>query len=288
MKTRRTFALAALSLGPALALLILFFVIPIASTIKTSLLTYDPARAAIPPVTFQNYLAFFTNPLYQSVLFRTVRIALLVTVVLLCVGYPLAFYMVGASSRARSVLTIVILSPLLVSVIARSYAWLVILSPSGLVNRLLLAAGLIEKPLKMMYTEGAIVVGLAYVLLPYMVLSIDAALRLVDPRLESAARSLGASPPAAFLKITLPLSMPGVVSGSVIVFALSASAFVTPAMLGGSSNKVVASVLYEQTLVFFNQPFSSAIAISFLILNAVLITLYSRLTAARRTVALAA
>lgn len=285
MKNKRAIIAATLLL-PAAFMLIFFFVVPIGRTINTSLLHYDPVNIAVGPITLDNYLSFLGTGYYQGVLFRTLEIAFWATVSTLVIGYLVSLYMAKATSRTRSVLTVFLLAPLMVNVIALSYAWLVVLSPSGLINRLLLSVGLIHEPLKMMYTKGAVIVGLGYVFLPYMVLSIDAAMRLIDPRLELAAKSLGASSWIAFWKIRLPLSMPGVVSGSLMVFALSASSFITPALLGGSSNTVIANVLYDQTLVFFNAPLSSAIAIAFVFLNLILIGFYSHITRSRHSVAM--
>ncbi len=288
MKTQHHFRpVSLLLLLPVLLFLIFFFVMPVSYAVRTSFLTYDPANVAVLPVTLSNYVEFLGNPVYLNILARTFKLAFIVTITLLLIGYPVALYLSRASSSARGLLFLVILAPLLVSVIARSYAWLIILSPSGLINRALIAVGLIHQPVKLIYTETAIVIGLTYVFLPYMVLSIDAALRLINPQLELAARSLGASKLSAFWHVTLPLSMPGIISGSVIVFALSASSFITPALLGGSFNRVLASLVYEQTLVLFNQPFGSAIAVSFLVINIVLLAVYTRITRTHRTAILA-
>jgi putative spermidine/putrescine transport system permease protein len=276
-----------LLLLPVTLLLILFFVLPVANVIRTSFLTFDIGARAVLPLTQENYIAFFSNATYMNILTRTIRIAAVVTSLLLFIGYPLALYLSRASPSARGMIFLVILAPLLISVIARSYAWLVILAPSGLINQILMGAGLARDPAKLMYTEGAIVIGLAYICLPYMVLSIDAAIRLIDPRLELAAQSLGSSSLSVFWHVTLPLSMPGLVSGSVIVFALSASSYITPALLGGSFNRVLSSLVYEQTMVIFNQPFGSAIAISFMIITTVLIGTYMRITRRHRTAILA-
>jgi putative spermidine/putrescine transport system permease protein len=161
----------------------------------------------------------------------------------------------------------------------------VILGPSGLVNSLLLSLSVTAAPFRLLYTEGAIDIGLTHVLLPYMVLSIDAALSQFDRRLISAARSLGASPLATFRRVVWPLALPGVLSGSLLVFALASSAFVTPSMLGGGHNRVVPSLIFEQTLVLFDRPLASAIAVSFLAGIVVLLTLY--LQSSSRSVATA-
>jgi putative spermidine/putrescine transport system permease protein len=167
--------------------------------------------------------------------------------------------------------TLVIAAPLLISVIARTFGWIVVLGPNGLANALFHALGLVTDPVPLLFTEAAIVVGLVHVLLPYMVLSIAASLEAIDGSLVRAARSLGASPRVAFLRVTLPLSLHGLIAGSLIVFALSSASFVTPAILGGSQLKVTSSLVYQQTLVLFNWPFGGAIAMIMLALTSILI-----------------
>jgi putative spermidine/putrescine transport system permease protein len=270
---------------PALALITVLFVAPFLWTVVSSFLTYSATHAATLPLTAANYIEFLHDPSTPTIVLRTLRVSLITTVACLLLGYPVAGYLALCGPRMRSAITVVLLTPLLISVVARTYGWSVILGPSGLVNSLLLSLSVTAAPFRLLYTEGAIDIGLTHVLLPYMVLSIDAALSQFDRRLISAARSLGASPLATFRRVVWPLALPGVLSGSLLVFALAASAFVTPSMLGGGHNRVVPSLIFEQTLVLFDRPLASAIAVSFLAGIVVLLALY--LQSSSRSVATA-
>jgi putative spermidine/putrescine transport system permease protein len=169
-----------------------------------------------------------------------------------------------------------ILAPLLVSVVVRSFGWLVILGPNGLINSTLTGLGVVDEPLRLLYTETAIVLGLTHVFLSFMVLSIAAALDRIDPALIRAAQNLGASPRQAFRRIVLPLSLPGVAAGCLIVFTLSTSAFITPALLGGPRVKVMSFLAYQQSLLLTDWPYGSAIAFILLALSGGAVLLYLR------------
>ena len=179
--------------------------------------------------------------------------------------------------RRRAYLTLVILAPLLISVVVRSFGWLVILGPNGLVNSALRGLGLIDEPLRLLYTETAIALGLVHVFLSFMVLSVAAALGRIDPAVLRAAASLGAGPIRTFLRVVLPLSLPGVAAGSVIVFTLSASAFITPALLGGPRVKVMSYLAYQQTMLLSDWPYGAAIALVLLAMTSAGVLVYLRL-----------
>lgn len=231
--------------------------------------------------TFTNYTRFLSDDFYLGVLGRTVRLALITVVISGVIGYVVALQLVRLRPRARAALTLLIAAPLLISVIARTFGWIVILGPNGLVNRVLQAVGITSDPLPLLFNEPAIVVGLVHVLMPYMVLSIAASLERIDPALVRAASSLGASPVVAFARVTLPLSLPGLVAGSLIVFALASASFVTPAILGGSQLKVTSALVYQQSLVLLNWPFSGAIAVILLSVSSVFIVASARWTGGR-------
>jgi putative spermidine/putrescine transport system permease protein len=171
---------------------------------------------------------------------------------------------------------VAVLSPLLVSAITRTFGWFILLAPTGLVNRAIVGLGLADRPVKLIYSETGIVIGLTHVLAPFMILAIYAALQRRNPALVSAAQTLGAGPVRTFLAITLPLSLPGIVAGSVVVFTLSMSAFVTPAILGGTRVRVVAYLIYEEFLLSLNWPFGAALALLLVLITAVVVIVYNR------------
>ena len=190
-----------------------------------------------------DFADFFTDPFYLNILWVTFRVSLISTAISLILGYPAAYYMARTKSRMRQVMMIVILFPFLVSAVVRSYGWMVILGNNGLLNQLLLALGLIQSPLKILNTETAVIIGMIHLLIPYMVLSLVGVLQSIDPNVEYAAYSLGASPFWTFLKVIFPLSLPGIISGCVLVFTMSMTSYVTPKLLGGSKFRMMATMV---------------------------------------------
>jgi putative spermidine/putrescine transport system permease protein len=228
-------------------------------------------------LTLFNYRRFLLDTYYLGVLLTTLKLSLLVTLAALVTGYPVAAYLTRARPRERAVLMLLIVSPLLVSLVIRSFGWVIVLGPRGLVNAVLLGLGLVTAPVKLLYTETAVVVGLTHVFYPFMVLAVYSALRTIDPAVVRAARNLGASPAQTFWWVTLPLSVPGILAGSLIVFALSVSSFVTPTLLGGPWVKVVAYLVWEQNLVVLDWGFAAAIAVILLLVTALVMVAYNQL-----------
>jgi putative spermidine/putrescine transport system permease protein len=265
-----------LLLFPPLAVFLVLFLVPLANLFALSFFGFDRVTGHLGGFTLENYAKFLRDPFYLEILGRTLKLGLLATLAALVLGYPVAFHLSRAGGRTRAYLMLGILAPLLISVVVRSFGWLVILGPNGLVNSTLARLGLIEAPLRLLYTETAIVVGLTHVFLSFMVLSIAAALDRIDPALIRAAQNLGASPLHAFLRVSLPLSLPGVAAGCLIVFTLSTSAFITPALLGGPRVKVMSFLAYQQTLLLTDWPYGSAIAFILLTLTGAVVLLYLR------------
>jgi len=265
-----------LLLALPLAVFVGFFLAPLASLFVLSFFGFDRVTGQLGGVTLSNYTKFLGDPFYLAILWRTLKIGLLVTAVALALGYPVAYYLSRARGRRRAYLMLGILAPLLVSVVVRSFGWLVILGPNGLINSTLVTLGVIDGPLRLLYTETAIVVGLTHVFLSFMVLSIAAALDRIDPALIRAAQNLGANGRQTFLRIVLPLSLPGVAAGGLIVFTLSTSAFITPALLGGPRVKVMSFLAYQQTLLLSDWPYGSAIAFILLALSGGAVLIYLR------------
>jgi putative spermidine/putrescine transport system permease protein len=228
--------------------------------------------------TLYQFVKFFGDSYYLELLWQTLNIAGLTTLFCLLIGYPFALHMWRAGRRERQVLRLIVLSPLLISFVVLNFGWLIILAPQGVVNSVVTGLGLSNQPLTLLYTKGAVIAGLVHVHLPFMILSIENGLETIRPDLVRAASSLGATRSRQFLHIILPLSAAGVVSGCLITFATTASAFVTPVLLGGAWVKTLASVAYQQIMVNLDIPFGSAIAIILLLLTGLLTFALVRLT----------
>ncbi len=261
------FGVAAL-LVPAVILYVVLFVWPLLNTVWSSL---TPNSV----FSFDSYTAFFHSPFYRSVLWRSIRISLITTVATAIIGYPIATYLSQPSRRGRSVVTLLVIAPMLVSAVVRSYGWIIILGPNGLLDSVLSLVGLSSSSTHLLYTETGVIIALTHVFLPFMVLAITGTLQQIDPAMARASQSLGASGLQTFLRVTLPLSMPGVTAGSVIVFCLSASGFVTPALVGGSTIPVMPYLVYTQGMLTLNWPFASAVAIILLVVTALITALYN-------------
>jgi putative spermidine/putrescine transport system permease protein len=267
-----------LLIGPVLFGFLLFFAIPILYLFASSVNRLDTATyKVVQRFTLFNYQRFLFDAFYFGSLLTTLKISLLVTLVCLVAGYPAAIHLARAPARERDLIMLVLISPLVVSLVIRTFGWLIVLGPSGLVNAVLVGLGLVSRPVKLMYTQTAIVIGLAHVFYPFMVLAIYSALKNVDPDVTRAAQNLGADRMQAFRRVTLPLSVPGMVAGSLIVFALSVSSFVTPSLLGGPWVKVVAFLIWEQNVAILDWPFAAAIAVILLAVTALIMIVYNRL-----------
>jgi putative spermidine/putrescine transport system permease protein len=264
--------------GPVLALFLFFFAVPIIILFALSFERVDTATfEMVDAFTLHNYTRFLFDRFYLEVLGVTLRISVVVTLLTVVTGYPVAVYLVRAGARERAILMLLVVSPLLVSLVIRSFGWVIVLGPQGLVNAVLLGLGVVDRPVKLMYTETAVVIGLAHVFYPFMVLAVYGTLQRIDPAVVRAATNLGASPLVAFWRVTLPLSVPGILAGSLIVFALSVSSFVTPALLGGPWVKVVAYLVWEQNLIVLDWGFAAAIAVILLAVTAGIMLAYNRL-----------
>jgi putative spermidine/putrescine transport system permease protein len=260
----------ALLLGVPVAYLIAFFLVPFGSVIASSLTTKEGAA------TLANFGRVVTDTYYWETLMLSFKLALWTTLVVLAIGYPLAYTMTfNVKSRTwRRIIFIIVVTPLFTSSIVRAFGWLVLLGRRGFVNETMVWLNLAEKPLQLLYNEFGIVVGLTYIMVPFMVLTVASVLQNLEAALLDAARDLGATPFVAFLKVTLPLSLPGVVAGSLIVFTLSVSAYVTPSILSGGKRTVMSMLIYQQYNTVFDFHFGGALAVVLLISTLILIAVY--------------
>ena len=256
MERRKQAILLAL---PASLALLFFFILPMVYILIRTLTENGTA----------DFTEFFTDPFYLDILWTTIRVSLVSTAVSLLLGYPTAYYMARTTSRLKQAMVIVILFPFLVSAVVRSYGWMVILGTNGLLNQLLLGLGLISEPLKLLNTEAAVIIGMIHLLIPYMILSLVGVLQSIDPNVEYAAYSLGASPMTTFRKVVFPLSTPGIISGCVLVFTMSMTSYVTPKLLGGSKFRMMATMVVQEINVNFD--WGAASAISYILLAVILV-----------------
>ena len=278
----RTEAVPYLLLAPNVLWLALFMAGAIVMLGSISLHVYQAGKGILDEWSLENYTTFLGDPFYRDVLWRTLALGALTTAGCLLLGFPLAFLLSRLRGMRRSVLYFVLLLPLLTSAVVRTFGWMILLGNNGFINRSLIALGIVDDPVKMMYSMTGIVIALVEVLLPFMVLALDAALLNIDPHLYEAAQNLGARKARVFLRVTLPLVLPGIVSGSVLVFTLAVSAFVTPSLIGGPRIKLMATLIYQQSMGLLNWPFGGAIAFVMLFTILALFVLTFRLTARSR------
>lgn len=273
---RRPEAVAWLIL-PTLLLFVVFFALPMGVMALMSVMTDNPFVAPDVSFTTRHYERLVGDAFHFEVLATTLKLGLYTTVAALLVGYPLAHLMARMRSRLGHVLLLVaVLAPLLTGVVVRTYAWMTLLSDRGVVNSILTDLGLIGAPLPLMYNELGIVVALVHIYVPFMVLTLVGVIGRIDERLEEAARSLGASRLRAFAEVTLPLSLPGILAGSLLVFALSISAYVTPILMGGFQVMTLPILIYQQVSASFNLSFAAALGLILLSVSIVLVIGYNQ------------
>ena len=267
----------ALFILPSVLLFALFFFLPIGLMAVMSVLTGNPVVMPKVAFTTRHYARIVDDPYYLEVIWTTIRIGLITTLVALLIGYPLAHWMARIKSRTgHALLLMAVLAPMLTGIVVRTFAWMTLLSDKGVINQTLMSLGLIGQPLKLMYTETGIVVGLVHIYVPFMVLTLTGVIGRIDERLEQAAENLGASPLRAFLEVTLPLSLPGILAGSLLVFALAISAYVTPILLGGFQIMTLPILIYQQISANFNVGFAAALGIVLLLISLILVIAYNR------------
>jgi len=280
VRARRSLAQIALLLPAGLVFLFLL-VLPLFFLVRFSLLPPAPAAPLEGPLSLASY-AELGDSYFINILGRTLRIAALVTVLCLLLGYPLAISLARSTGIWRTVQVILVISPLFVSVVVRAYGWLLLLGNRGVVNGALTALGLQERPTRFLQTEGAVVAGLAEALLPFMVLALSAQLQRQDPALLEAARGLGASALGAFWRVTLPLSLPGALAGSLLVFMVTMGSYATPALLGGSQVRLMVTEIYTQVTSVYNWPLGAALAVVLLGVSLAIVVLAGRVAGAGR------
>ncbi len=256
---------------PALILLVIFYFYPILKLVPKSFIDSDGH------VTASFFTRVFADELYIQTLLRTLKIAGMATVINLLLGYPVAYVLAAVKQKTANLMVAIILLSFWTSLLVRTYSWMVILQRTGIINKALLALHIIDKPLTLMYTEFAVLIGMTNLLLPYMILPIFSVLKSIDNNLVFAARSLGANSRKAFFKVTLPLSLPGVASGVLLVFIQSLGYYITPLLLGGPQTMMITGLIDKQMFTYMNWNFGSAIGMVLLVITIIFLIGFDRL-----------
>jgi putative spermidine/putrescine transport system permease protein len=263
---------------PALVLFAAVLVVPLVMTVLLSFHDWSQYGGIKPVLILKNWREIWSDPYYAEMFLRTFRIAALVTLITALVGAPEAYILNRMRPPWRGLFVLVLLGPLLISVVARTLGWALLFGGrTGVVNAALLNLHLIAAPIPFMFTETGIVIALVHVLMPFMVLAVWAALQRLDPQIENAAASLGAGHLTILRRVILPQIVPGMLSGGIIVFALAASAFATPAIIGGRRLKVAATLAYDEFLNTLNWPLGAAVAVLLLVVLVAIVVTANRL-----------
>jgi putative spermidine/putrescine transport system permease protein len=268
-------------LAPALLLLLVAFVLPVGMMVPMSFRPYVPLVGITDGFTARYYTRLLTDSYYLEIIGRTLALGFTVTLSTLVVGYPVAFFLARTPSRWRNWLTILVVFPLMLNLVVRTFGWIALLAQNGLVNQALHALGVVESPVKLLFNFAGLLIAMTHIFLPFMVLVLIGAIQNIPRDVEDAARVLGASWGSTFCRVTLPLSAPGILSGSILVFVLSISALVTPRLLGGPTYQVMSTLIYDEFLQRLNWPAGSAQALLLTLMVLALVYLSGRL--ARRT-----
>jgi putative spermidine/putrescine transport system permease protein len=261
----------ALLITPGLLFLVLAFFLPALHMLAQSLFSGDGDSLALTGV---HYAKFFADNFYLGVALRTFRLALMICLFCLVLGFPLALIISRAPGWLKTALIMLIILPLMTSVVIRTFGWLVILGPGGLLSWVLQSAGLIDRQISVMHTESGIVIAMVQVLLPFFVLTVLGNLNQIATELDEAARVMGAGFLRTIFHVTLPLSVPGIVSGTLLVFALSISSFITPSLVGGVRLPVMAGSIYQQVIGSFDWGFAAALSVLLLLATLAVIVPY--------------
>lgn len=263
-------------LAPACVFYVIFLLVPYGLILEMSFFSYSSTKLYLPGFTLHNYVDVLTDSFYIALIARSIGLGILVTAVCIVLGFPLALKIAKSGPTMKSALIAVTLSPLLINLVVRSYAWIVLLGDTGVVNNWLKAIGLIEAPLSLSGNTFSVVVGLVHISLPLMTLSLIGVLERIDNSLVDAAESLGASRARVLWKVILPLTVPGIAAGSLLVFSLVVSAFVTPVLLGGSRVSTISTVIYEKFTSSVNWPVGATLVMVLLVINFAVMAIHAR------------
>jgi putative spermidine/putrescine transport system permease protein len=261
MRSRTEARLTAAGLvGPATLYVAVGLLVPLAILLRYSLNQFVPGKFMVDALTIENYVKFFTDIYYTAVLTRTVRIALITTLICLLTGFPLAYVLARTRTRFKNILIMLVVLPLFVGNAVRAAGWMVAFGNKGVINASLMGLGAVSTPLEIMFTETAVIIGITAVNLPFMVLTLQSVIEGIDRSVEEAAFNLGATPLQMARRVLFPLAMPGVLAGTILTFILAMNAYATPLLLGGPRFQMMGPLVYGQFVQQNNWPFGAAIA----------------------------
>lgn len=250
------------------------FLVPVLNLLRMSFFEAQGTGAMQEVYSLSTWLKVVTDSFYGELILNTVGTSLAITLLTLVCSYPIALYLHRSSGIWRNILLVLVIAPLLTSAVVRTYGWIVILFENGLVNNALAAMGIGR--MRLIFNRTGVVIGLTEILMPYMILALMAGFGRLDARIEEAAASLGASPMRVFLRVVLPLTLPGIALGSLLCFVLAVSSFITPKLLGGGRVFLLATEIYDQAIVTLNWPVASALSILILVIFGTALLLYTR------------
>jgi putative spermidine/putrescine transport system permease protein len=252
------------------------FLAPVLNLLRLSFQEAQATGALTDTISLATWTSLLQDGFYAELIANSVGVSLAITLLALVCSYPIALYLHRSSGTWRTILLVLVISPLLTSAVVRTYGWVALLYDQGLVNGVLMALGM-SAPLRLMFNTVGVVIGLTEILMPYMILSLLAGFGRLDPRCEEAAMTLGASPLRTFLRVVLPLTLPGIALGCLLTFVLALSSFITPKLLGGGRVFLLATEIYDQAMVTLNWPLAAALSIVILAMFGLALVLYGRL-----------
>lgn len=249
---------------PCVVLVAYFMIVPL---LKTIIPTFTNSQNGM----FGDYVNFFKDTYMMEIFNRTAKVSLLSSIICMFIGVPVAYYISRTSKKLRGLFIALTIFPILTNSVVRSFAWMNILGKNGIINTLLMKFNLISEPLSLLYTEGAIIIGTVYIFLPLMIISLVGVMENVENDLLEAAESLGANKLTAFFKVVFPLSLPGLIVGTVLVFTGSLTAYTTPQLLGGNKNTVLATLIYQKTMTLGDWQAAAVVATIMIVVTLVVI-----------------
>lgn len=257
-----------LLLTPSLLFLLLFLLVPLLLLFDQSLTSVDSLLNPLPGYSLAQYVTVFTDPQYLHALWTTLWVSLLTAAITVLLAWPAAWLLVATQRRGwRTLLYIILISPLLTSVVIRTFAWIVLLAQNGLINGFLLFTGLIPQPLSLLWNMNAVIIAYVQVMLPFAVLPLITSINEISPSLRLAAMSLGATPAMTFRRVVLPLTLPGMLTGFIIVFSLAAGSYITPLLIGGRLQPLLPIAIYQQAMQIANLPLAAALSLTLLVMT---------------------
>jgi putative spermidine/putrescine transport system permease protein len=274
VERRSGLALVVLLIAPIALVNALGFLVPVLNLARMSFYEVEPTGAMREIYTLATWFKVVQDSFYGELIVNSIAVSLGITLLTLLCSYPIALYLHRSSGTWRTVLLVLVISPLLTSAVVRTYGWIAILSESGLVNNLVTAFG--ATPLRLMFNKTGVVIGLTEILMPYMILALLAGFGRLDPRVEEAASTLGAPPFTILRRIILPLTLPGIALGCLLCFVLAVSSFITPKLLGGGRVFLLATEIYDQAIVTLNWPLAATLSILILVIFGGALLLYTR------------